>query len=62
MNALSLGEERPFVDTSSTAAGNYLVTKCRHILTFSEGAEYMQALEIVKDGYAGNAPTAERIA
>jgi hypothetical protein len=62
MNALSLGEERPFVDTSSTAAGNYLVTKCRHVLTFSEGAEYMQALEIVKDGYAGNAPTAERIA
>lgn len=62
MNALSLGEERPFVDTSSTAAGNYLVTKCRHILTFSEGAEYMQALEIIKDGYAGDAPKAETIA
>jgi hypothetical protein len=61
-SALTLGEERPYVDTSSTTAGNYLVTKCRHILTFSEGAEYMQALEIVKDGYAGNAPKAETIA
>lgn len=56
LNALTLGEERPYVDVSSTAAGNYLVTKCRHILTFGEGAEYMQALEIVKDGYAGNPP------
>lgn len=58
MNALTLGEERPYVDTSSTAAGNYLITKCRHVLTFSEGAEYMQALEIVKDGYAGDQPKA----
>lgn len=58
-NALSLGEERPYVDTSSTAAGNYLVTKCRHVLTFNEGSEYMQALEIVKDGYAGDAPRSE---
>lgn len=58
MSGLTLGEERPYVDTSSTAAGNYLVTKCRHILTFGEGAEYMQALEIVKDGYAGDAPRA----
>jgi hypothetical protein len=40
-------------------AGNYLVTKCRHILTFNEGSEYMQALEIVKDGYGGAAPKAE---
>lgn len=55
-NALTLGEERPYVDTSSTSAGNYLVTKCRHILTFGEGSEYMQALEIVKDGYGGDAP------
>lgn len=59
MNALTLGEERPYVDTSSTAAGNYLVTKCRHTLSFNEGAEYMQALEIVKDGYAGDAPRAK---
>jgi len=57
-NALSLGEERPYVDASSTAAGNYLVTKCRHVLTFGEGAEYMQALEIIKEGYGGDAPTA----
>jgi hypothetical protein len=58
LSALTLGEENPYVDTSSTAAGNYLVTKCRHILTFNEGAEYMQSLEIVKDGYAGDAPRA----
>lgn len=58
MNALTVGEERPYVDTSSTTAGNYLVTKCRHVLTFSEGAEYMQALEIVKDGYGGDKPKA----
>jgi hypothetical protein len=57
MNALTLGEERPYVDTSSTAAGNYLVTKCRHTLTFSENSlSYLQALEIVKDGYGGNQP------
>jgi hypothetical protein len=59
MNALSLGEDRPYVDTSVMLAGNYLVTKCRHILTFNEGSEYMQALEIVKDGYGGAAPKAE---
>lgn len=57
MNALTLGEERPYVDSSSTAAGNYLVTKCRHSLTFGESAQYYQGLEIVKDGYAGDAPT-----
>jgi len=59
MNALTLGQERPFVDTSSTTAGNYLVTKVRHTLTFSEGSEYVQALEIVKDGFAGDAPKAQ---
>lgn len=58
MNGLTLGEERPFVDTSSTTAGNYLVTKVRHTLTFNEGSEYVQALEIIKDGFAGDAPKA----
>jgi hypothetical protein len=58
MDGLTLGEQKPFVDTSSTSAGNYLVTKVRHTLTFSEGAEYVQALEIVKDGFAGDAPKA----
>lgn len=57
-NALSLGEERPYVDTNDVAGGNYLVTKCRHVLTFSEKSDYMQALEIVKDGYGGDAPRA----
>jgi hypothetical protein len=62
MNALSLGQDRPYVDTSVMLAGNYLVTKCRHTLTFNEGSEYMQALEIVKDGYGGAAPKAETFA
>lgn len=57
-SALTLGEDRPFVDTNTVAAGNYLITKCHHVLTFNEGAEYMQALEIVKDGYGGDAPKA----
>ena len=57
-SALTLGEDRPFVDTNVVASGNYLVTKCHHVLTFNEGAEYMQALEIVKDGYGGDAPRA----
>lgn len=55
-NALTLGEERPYVESNQVLAGNYLVTKCRHILSFNEGAEYMQALEIVKDGYGGEMP------
>ena len=55
-NALTLGEERPYVESNEVLAGNYLVTKCRHILSFNEGAEYMQALEIVKDGYGGEMP------
>ena len=57
-NALTLGEDRPFVDTNAVASGNYLITKCHHVLTFGEGAEYMQGLEIVKDGYGGDAPKA----
>ena len=55
-NALTLGEERPYVESNEVLAGNYLVTKCRHILSFNEGAEYMQALEVVKDGYGGEMP------
>lgn len=54
--ALTLGEERPFVESNQMLAGNYLITKCRHILSFNEGAEYMQALEIIKDGYGGEMP------
>lgn len=57
-NALTLGEDRPYVDTNDMVAGNYLVTKCRHVLTFSENSDYMQALEIVKDGFGGDAPRA----
>lgn len=57
-NALTIGEERPYVNTNDIVAGNYLVTKCRHILTFSENSDYIQALEVVKDGYGGDAPRA----
>jgi hypothetical protein len=53
---LTFGEERPYVESNEILAGNYLITKCRHILSFNEGAEYMQALEIVKDGYGGTPP------
>lgn len=58
INAMTLGENKPFVDTNAVVAGNYLVTKCHHVLSFGEGAEYMQGLEIVKDGYGGDAPKA----
>jgi hypothetical protein len=52
-DALSRGEENPVREDSQMTAGNYIVTKCRHVLTFNEKAEYMQGLEIVKDGIAG---------
>lgn len=53
-------ETRPYVNSSTMVAGNYLITKCRHILTFNEKAEYIQALEIVRDGYGGRAPRARQ--
>lgn len=59
-DALTLGENKPFVDASSVISGNYLITKCRHILTFNEKAEYVQALEVVKDGYGGEKPRAKK--
>lgn len=34
-------------------SGNYLVCKCRHVLTFGDNPKYYQALEIIKDGVAG---------
>jgi hypothetical protein len=55
-DALPISENKPFRDSSSIIAGNYLITKCRHVLTFSEKAEYMQALEIVRDGSGGEKP------
>lgn len=57
-DGLTLGEDKPYKKSSEFLSGNYLVTKCRHILTFNEGAEYFQALEIVKDGYGGTVPNA----
>lgn len=53
VDALSRGEENPIREDSQMTAGNYIVTKCRHVLTFNEKAEYMQGLEIVKDGILG---------
>ena len=55
---MTRGEDKPGVESSPITAGNYLVTKCHHILTFNERAEYMQALEIVKDGIGGDEPQA----
>ena len=52
-NALTNGEKNPVREDSAMTAGNYVVTKCRHVLTFNEKAEYMQGLEIVKDGIGG---------
>lgn len=57
-DGLTLGEENPYRKSSEIVSGNYLVTKCRHILNFNEGAQYIQALEIVKDGYGGDIPNA----
>lgn len=57
-DGLPLSEDRPYVDSSDVVAGNYLITKCRHILTFNEKAEYVQSYEIVKDGVGGNKPRA----
>lgn len=54
--AMTRGEDKPGVQSNPITAGNYLVTKCHHILTFNERAEYMQALEIVKDGIGGDMP------
>ena len=50
---LTTGNERPMVEDSPMTTGKYVVTKCRHVLTFNEKAEYMQGLEIVKDGILG---------
>lgn len=59
-DALPVGENKPYVPPSSVVAGNYLITKCRHILTFNEKAEYMQALEIVRDGVGGQLPRSKQ--
>lgn len=52
-DALTRGEKNPIREDSVMTSGNYVVTKCRHVLTFNEKAEYMQGLEIVKDGIGG---------
>jgi hypothetical protein len=53
VDALTRGQDNPVREDSQMTAGNYIVTKCRHVLTFNEKAEYMQGLEIVKDGILG---------
>jgi hypothetical protein len=59
-DALPISENKPYVDSSSIVAGNFIVTKCRHIVTFNEKAEYIQALEIVRDGSGGDKPRARK--
>lgn len=55
-DSMTQGEENPIPEANQMVAGNYLVTKCHHILTFGEASEYMQALELVKDGIGGDTP------
>jgi len=52
-SGITRGETSPVNEDSTMTTGNYIVTKCRHILTFNEKAEYMQAFELVKDGIGG---------
>lgn len=59
-DAMTIGEQKPYVKPSDVSAGNFLVTKVRHVLTFNEKSEYMQALELVKDGWGGEAPRARK--
>jgi len=57
-DGLTTGEDTAYKESSKTMAGNYLVMSCRHILNFNENAQYLQALEIVKDGVYGELPKA----
>ena len=50
---LTKGEKNPVNEDSAMTTGNYMVAKCRHMLTFNEKAEYAQSLELVKDGIGG---------
>ena len=52
-SGLTKGEKNPINEDSEMTTGNYMVTKCRHMLTFNEKAEYAQGLELVKDGIGG---------
>ena len=52
-SGLTKGEKNPINEDSAMTTGNYMVTKCRHMLTFNEKAEYAQGLELVKDGIGG---------
>jgi hypothetical protein len=54
---LTRGEKNPINEDSAMTTGNYVVTKCRHMLTFNEKAEYAQGLELVKDGIGGEPQT-----
>ena len=44
------GNKDSYQDDNEVISGNYLVTKCRHELTFGDTPEYYQGLEIIKDG------------
>ena len=52
-DGLTKGEKNPVNEDSAMTTGNYMVAKCRHMLTFNEKAEYAQSLELVKDGIGG---------
>lgn len=59
MDGLANDPENPTKKVSNISAGNFLVTKCRHVLSFNEKAEYIQAYEIVKDGIGGELPATQ---
>jgi hypothetical protein len=54
---LTLGDKRAYVDDNKVSSGNYLVAKCRHMLTFGNRPQYFQSLEIIRDGIGGELPT-----
>lgn len=51
---LTPGAEEAQLPDDPVLSGNYLVTKCRHSLTFGDTPEYYQTLEIIKDGIVSN--------
>lgn len=52
-NGLTQGANNAYAGDDKVLSGNYLICKCRHVLSFGEFPQYFQALEIVKDGISG---------
>lgn len=55
---LTTGNDNPSTELDQNLSGNYMICKCRHILTFAgDSPTYFQAFEIVKDGLGGKMPS-----